>query len=436
MLSQAEIDALLSGADVSEDDTPEMPSMEPKVQLLSAEERDALGEIGNISMGTSATTLYALLGQKVNITTPRVTETTWDEVSAIFNAPYVAVRVQYTEGLRGANLLIMKEQDVKVITDLMMGGDGTSNVAPELNELHLSAISEAMNQMVGSSATSLSSMFDQRVDIAPPESTQVRPDTDLSRIRIDSDPNLVKIAFSLKVGDLIDSEIMQLIPVNFAKELVANLLKPKKSSMPPVPPDAAPQTPPQQPQMQQEPQMQQQYPQGMQQPYPQMQQPYPQMQQPYPQMQQPYPQQGMQQPYPPYGMDPNAGYPPQYGYPQQMPQMQMPMQQMPQGHQPPVNVQPAQFQAFEAGYEEFDRKNISLLMDVQLQIAVELGRTSKKIRDILEFGQGSIVELDKLAGEPVDILVNGKAIAKGEVVVIDESFGVRITDIIHPSKRL
>lgn len=441
MLSQAEIDALLSGADVSDDDTPELPSMETKVQLLSAEERDALGEIGNISMGTSATTLYALLGQKVNITTPRVTETTWDEISAIFSAPYVAVRVQYTEGLRGANLLIMKEQDVKVITDLMMGGDGTSNVAPELNELHLSAISEAMNQMVGSSATSLSSMFDQRVDIAPPESTQVRPDTDLSRIRIDSDPNLVKIAFSLKVGELIDSEIMQLIPVNFAKELVANLLKPKKSSMPPVPPDAPPQAPTQQAQMQpQEPQMQQPYPQQGQQPYPQqgMQQPYPPMQQPYPQQgQQPYPQQGMQQPYMPYGMDPNTGYPPQYGYPQQMPQMQMPMQQqMQQGHQPPVNVQPAQFQAFEAGYEEFDKKNISLLMDVQLQIAVELGRTSKKIRDILEFGQGSIVELDKLAGEPVDILVNGKAIAKGEVVVIDESFGVRITDIIHPSKRL
>lgn len=517
MLSQAEIDALLSGADVQEEAPFVVPSMTVP-QLLTPEEKDALGEIGNISMGTSATTLNALLGQKVNITTPKVIETTWDEIEKMLERPYVAVRVQYTEGLRGANLLIMKEDDVKIITDLMMGGDGLNGLSSELNDLHMSAISEAMNQMVGSSATSMSAMFSHRVDIAPPESTKIGPDNELSSVRIDADPNVVKVSFTLNVGTLIDSEIMQLIPVHFAKELVAGLLKPKQEPEPKaasVPqmnagggmqpdlmqqfgqssfgmPDMGMQGGVQGHGQQGMPGKQQPYGQqgygqpGMQQPYaqqgfgqPGMQQPYgqqgfgqpgmqpmygqqgfgqpgmqpnqqgfgqPDMQQPYgqqgvgqPGMQQPYGQQGMGQ----YGMQQGYGQPAAYGQAGfGMPGADMGGFPQMQGGAPfgamgqPVNVQPAQFQTFDTDMPEFDRKNIGLLMDVPLQITVELGRTAKKIREILEFGQGSIVELDKLAGEPVDILVNGKAIAKGEVVVIDESFGVRITDIIHPSKRL
>jgi flagellar motor switch protein FliN/FliY len=398
MLSQAEIDALLNGA-ADEEDTGAGQADIQNGSLLTPEERDALGEIGNISMGTSATTLYALLGQKVNITTPRVEETTWEELSKLFIKPYVAVKVNYTEGLKGLNLLLMKEEDVKIITDLMMGGDGFGNITGELNELHLSAISEAMNQMVGSASTSLSSMFDKRVDISPPESSLVDSSSDIGRIKIDKEASIVMVMFNLKVGNLIDSEIMQLIPIAFAKEMVANLLHkskmqdaPKAQAAPQPMPDQTQQAPPQMPQMQpQTPQM--------------------------PQM----PQMPQQQMPPQYYMQPQQA---------QAPQMQA---QRPAG---PINVQPVQFQAFDDGYADFDRNNINLLMDVPLQIAVELGRTTKKIREILEFGQGSIIELDKLAGEPVDILVNGKVIAKGEVVVIDESFGVRITDIIHPSKRL
>lgn len=397
MLSQAEIDALLNGANIEDEPKPVVQEAAPnKVQLLNSDERDALGEIGNISMGTSATTLYALLGQRVNITTPRVEETTWNEISKLFVKPYVAVKVQYTEGLKGMNLLIMKEEDVKIITDLMMGGDGYGNVQGELNELHLSAISEAMNQMVGSSSTSLSSMFEKRVDISPPESTLIDSGSDIERIRIDKDSNLVVISFKLTVGDLIDSEIMQILPISFAKELVYNLLNHNEPAAPIMAPPPRTEAPPSY-------QMPQQAP-----------QPQPQYQAP-PQMP-PMPQN-------PYGQ---YGYPPQYAAPQQPPAF----------HQNPVNVQPIQFQSFDEGLYDIDRNNIGLLMDVPLQIAVELGRTTKKIREILEFGQGSIIELDKLAGEPVDILVNGKTIAKGEVVVIDESFGVRITDIIHPSKRL
>jgi flagellar motor switch protein FliN/FliY len=408
MLSQAEIDALLNGTSLDEEPQPadvnEEPQITeeiavpetPKVSLLTSEDKDALGEIGNICMGTSATTLYALLGQKVSITTPRVEETTWEEMSKKFNKPYIAVKVQYTEGLKGYNLLIIKEEDAKIITDLMMGGDGFGNIQAEFSELHMSAISEAMNQMVGSSSTSLSSMFEKRVDISPPEPSLVNAAEDDAKVRIDKDSNIVIILFSLKIGDLIDSEIMQILPISFAKEMAQNLLYRDEQTTPLATPPPV-QTPPVQvapPHVEQ-----------------------PQYQEP-PQQMPPMPPQNQ------YG---------QYGYPP-MPPYQMPQPEP--GFQQPVNVQPMQFQSFDYGLDSAERKNIGLLMDVPLQIAVELGRTTKKIREILELGQGSIIELDKLAGEPVDIMVNGKTIAKGEVVVIDESFGVRITDIIHPSKRL
>jgi flagellar motor switch protein FliN/FliY len=401
LLSQAEIDALLNGGSI-----PAGNNTAGEDSELSIQEIDALGEVGNISMGTSATTLYTLLGHKVMITTPQVSVCLWGELTEQYSSNYVAVKVEYTEGLYGANLLVLKEKDAKIITDLMMGGDG-SNTSGELTDLHLSAISEAMNQMIGSAATSMSSMFDKRVDISPPKAFCTNFENN-SEIVFKDDDKLVKIAFKMVIGDLIDSEIMQLLPIDFAKSLVDNLINANSE------PEATPQTIGNTNSSQQQPQPQQTQQQQPQQQYPQQQ--YPQQQ--YPQQQ--YPQQQYPQ--------------------QQYPQQQYPQQGMGQpSHgqfREPVNVQPAQFQAFDDGMLSFERKNIGLIMDVPLQVTVELGRTNKLIKDILEFGPGSIIELDKLAGEPVDILVNGKVIAKGEVVVIDESFGVRITDIIHPSKRL
>ncbi|NLU51833.1 MAG: flagellar motor switch phosphatase FliY [Clostridiaceae bacterium] len=405
LLSQAEIDALLRGS--AEEVNDSSNASYDTTESLNEQEKDALGEIGNISMGTSATTLYALLGQKVYITTPRVQETTWDELAKMFVTPYVAVKIQYTEGLKGCNLLIIKEEDVKIITDLMMGGDGFSSIQAELSELHLSAISEAMNQMVGSAATSLSSMFDKRVDISPPESSLIDIGSGMDSIRLDQSSKVVVVQFSLKVGDLIDSEIMQIMPLNFSKELVANLLNKNMSSSSTVSEPSATQP-------------QENYNAGVN---------LHQTQYTVPPQPQPQHHQPMQNMHSPMQNNPEmGGYPNMYGYQQEPRQAQF--------SQNPVNVQPVQFQPFDDVLSSIDRNNINLLMDVPLQITVELGRTNKKIREILEFGQGSIIELDKLAGEPVDILVNGKTIAKGEVVVIDESFGVRITDIIHPSKRI
>ena len=394
MLSQAEIDALLKGtsADAPNGD-----------DGLDPQEVDALGEIGNISMGTSATTLFTLLGQKVTITTPKVTVCTWDEIAAQYSQAHVGVRVEYTNGLVGSNMLILKEHDVKVITDLMMGGDG-SNTEGSLTELHLSAISEAMNQMVGSSSTSMSSIFDKRIDISPPKAFIFNVENLSESEQLDGNEKVVKVAFKMVIGDLVDSEIMQIIPLSFAKEMVGSLLGmetdsgtyelPEEAYTEPAPAPAAPET------IQTGSEMSGAQHQDMHRSFSQP---------------QPQPQQQT------------------YGAPQQG--FGFGEREKSQSKEP-VNVQPAQFQSFEEDRIILDKHNISLIMDVPLQVTVELGRTQRLIKDILEFSPGSIIELDKLAGEPVDILVNGKHIAKGEVMIIDESFEIRITDIADPNKRL
>ncbi len=405
MLSQDEINALLSGMmEAEEPASSDSPAVAEDdfidENLLTDVEKDAIGEVANISMGSSATTLYSLVNRKVNITTPVVTLARWKNVIEDYSRPCVFIQIHYTKGLDGNNILILKEQDVKVITDLMMGGDGT-NIDGELGELHLSAISEAMNQMMGSSATSLSSMLGKMIDISPPESNLIDITEFQSAEEISSflTGTFVKIAFSMQIEDLVDSTIMQLYPIEFAKTLYSTFIDMSMGGSEPAPapePEPAPTPAP--------------------------------MPEPTP-APMPQPQMQMQ---PDYGMQPNMM--PQMDMSQMamgqmgMPQMGMPMMGMPQAN---VNIQPAQFQSFSPDYSAIPgAENIDLIKDVPLEVTVELGRTQKKISDILDFAPGTIIELDKIAGEPVDVLVNGKLVAKGEVVVIEESFGVRVTDII------
>lgn len=405
MLSQDEINALLSGMAADSDDTSSggdaggdasaAPPMDAGGEELTEFEKDAIGEVANISMGTSATTLYSLVNRKVDITTPEVTMSTWNDIVDNYEKPCVFIQIHYKAGLDGYNMLILREDDVKIITDLMMGGDGT-NTDGELGELHLSAISEAMNQMMGSSATSLSSMLGRMIDISPPEASLV----DLTN----GDPRdyaeflagrFVKIAFRMQIGDLVDSTIMQLYPVSFAKELYDHFIGSQEatSGAAPPPPEPEPAAPPPPPA-----------------PDPGMAAaPPPQMG--YAQPQAPPPQMGYAQPQMGYAPPPQMGYAPPMGA--------------------PVNVQQAQFATFSNDINPMQpQENIDLIKDVPLEVTVELGRTRKSINDILDFSPGTIIELDKIAGEPIDVLVNGKNVAKGEVVVIDESFGVRVTEII------
>lgn len=420
MLSQDEINALLSGMNTGGDDTSDSSTATTTIPednandntdggfTLTESEKDAVGEISNISMGTAATTLSSLLSQKVNITTPKVEVATWDDLSSKYDRPCVMLQISYKEGIDGNNVLILKERDVKIITDLMMGGTGQVDDDEPLSELHLSAIGEAMNQMMGSAATSMSSMFNRKIDISPPIANMVETYSD----SIDDLPPFLKgqfvmVAFKMQIGDLIDSEIMQLYPIEFAKELL-NLFSPElngsssaNAESQPAQPEPVPQpTPAPQPApapAAPQPDMSAQAPQGM----------------PYG-----YPQMGM-----PYGYPPMQGQPMAYGYPPMQGQSAVPQQD--------VNVAPAAFQPFAGDVNALSQKeNIDLIMDVPLDVTVELGRTKKSIKDILEFAPGTIVELNKIAGEAIDVLVNGKYVAKGEVVVIEESFGVRITEII------
>ncbi|MFC4184591.1 flagellar motor switch phosphatase FliY [Saccharococcus thermophilus] len=389
MLSQDEIDALLRGVGGNDD----IPTLE---DVLSPLEQDALGEIGNISFGSSATALSMLLNQKVEITTPSVSIIERKNVANEFPQPYVAIQVNYTDGFLGTNLLVIKQDDAAIIADLMLGGDG-KGTSDSLGEIQLSAVQEAMNQMMGSAATAMSTVFGKRVDISPPtihlldikegEGLEYLPDEDI----------LIKVSFRLKIGNLIDSSIMQLLPVDFAKELVQQLLQPNGHGE--APSESAV-----------------------------------------------------------YGeqrdseksfvmAETNSTQPSHSAHDAAQAvssQRHTEQSDAQSSNYFGANARAGERQIQTADFAEFapsppvdaEVKNLSLLLDVPLQVTVELGRTKRSVQEILNLSAGSIIELDKLAGEPVDILVNNKLIAKGEVVVIDENFGVRVTDIISQSDRL
>ena len=392
-LSQAEINALLGGETDADSDSTEVLSDNDALGAvldleneISLEQKDTLGEMGNISMGTSATTLFALLGHKVSITIPQVVVTKWRHLAESYKRPCVGIQVNYKEGLQGSNILILKQHDVKVISDLMMGGEGNNiPIDAELTPIDLSAIGEAMNQMIGSASTSLASMTKMKVDIDTPYAFRLDFTSDDFFEATDLDPEevIVCTSFKMVIGDLIDSEIMQIIPKEFAllmaeKMMSLTTVPAEKGELPPIPTVAA--APP------------------------------------------PAPVAVAQEQIPMTGAQPMYQMPPvQY-------QQQVPMS--------PVNVQPVQFQPFDPHAILQQKENIGIIMDVPLEVSVELGRTHKKIKEILEFSPGTIIELNKLAGEPIDILVNGKFVAKGEVVVIDENFGIRVTDIVNVEERI
>ncbi len=383
MLSQEEINALFSGMDVEDEPA---SGTSGSSELLTEAEKDAIGEISNISLGSSATTLFTLVNQRVNISTPTVSVCKWEELSVEYPRPCVFIQISYKEGLDGKNILILQEKDVKVIADLMMGGDGTDTDG-ELNDMHLSAISEAMNQMMGASSTSLSSMFEMKIDISPPSASLVDLNDIVGGENIEEflKNDFVKVSFRMEIGNLIDSELMQLYPIEFAKNLYNRFSSSEAEASETVPEPTPAQAP---------------------QPAPQ---PAPVPQQAAAPMQAMNTMANMQ------GM-----MPPQMTA---MPYAVPPIQE--------VNIAPAQFQTFQPVQSPLlQTENIDLLLDVPLEVTVELGRTSKSIKEILDFAPGTIVELNRLAGEPIDVLVNGKYVAKGEAVVIEEAFGIRVTEVI------
>lgn len=417
-LSQEEINALLSGESTdSEDNNVSSDVNEDMEDAITETDKDLLGEIGNISMGSASTALYQLINQQVNITTPVVSVTTLKEIKEGFETPNIVLDIEYIAGIVGRNILIIKTYDGLVISNLMMGGDGKVTDVHELSELEISAVSEAMNQMIGSAATSMATMFGRKVDISPPTARVITDESIPISEAIPEEEPIVKVSFKMTIGDIVDSNIMQIFPIETAKNIVAIMTGEDSANNTS---ESQPEKPKEEPivnkeiHTQPEPQMQQNVSE------PQMQYEQPQMQM---QQQQYVPQQQMQG----------------YGQPQMQSYMQQPQMYgggQVQQYAQPVEVHQAAFEPLTPQNSVPPIKNIDLIMDVPLDISVVLGRTKKSIQDILNLGAGSLIELDKLAEEPVEILVNGKQIALGEVVVVDENFGVRITSIVSNVERL
>ena len=373
-LSQEEIDSLLNGSDDSSSNT---GSNDNSVNLLSDIEKDLLGEIGNISMGSASTALYQIINQKVNITTPVVSITTLKEIKETFETPTVVLDVEYTSGIIGRNILIIKTEDAAVIANLMMGGDGIVE-NHELSEIEISAVQEAMNQMIGSAATSMATMFSREVNISPPISKIWSNSEDALSSEIPEDQAIVRVNFRMTIGNLVDSNIMQILPVETAKKIVSIMIGKEDEDS-----NVSEQN------------------------------------------DNPVNNEILVESY-------NDSYEDGYGVNQ--PVSEKTIIETPQ---PQVEVHKASFEPLvENKKSGVSNKNIDLILDVPLDISVVLGRTKKSIKDILNFSTGSLIELDKLAEEPVEVLVNGKTIALGEVVVVDENFGVRITSIVSNTERI
>ena len=395
-LSQAEIDALMNGGSAAAEDDSKEEKVEEKTEELSEAEieeeavedaaldvddeiiagmdeqarMDLIGEVGNISMSQAATTLSSILNHRVSITTPRVTKIRFASLMEGIKTPKVATTVEYKEGVIGTNLMLLQVRDASVIADLMMGGPGNTKEDAEFGDLELSAVAEAMNQMIGSASTSMATMINCKVDILPPTVKLWGEPDNISYDGINPDSIVYRISFNLEVDGLIESEIMQIFTKEMVNDIAAVMMADKATVVNDreVPaeeqpaPDAAP-------------------------------------------------------------------------IPQSQPQTQPQPQPAPQPKQPPVEVSQPSFQTLD-GHAQVEGDNLDLLMDIPLNLSVVLGTSKKSVRDILSLNTGSVIELERLTDEPLDILLNGKLIAQGEVVVINDNFGVRITNILSQSQRI
>ncbi|MFL2060549.1 flagellar motor switch phosphatase FliY [Marinilactibacillus psychrotolerans] len=366
-LSQEEIDAMLNGtgpATTTEEESV-TETIDPDDQV-SQNIKDILGEVGNISMSQAATTLSQLLNRTIKITTPKVSGVTLKQILDECEVPKVVTTIGFKEGLVGNNILMIDVEDAIIIADLMMGNDGKDVEGKEFTELELSAVAEAMNQMMGSASTAMATMFNKKIDILPPE-VEMWNSPEEATIENITDKNLIcKTSFHLSVEGLLESEIMQILPMETANEIVDIMLGDEAEVL--------------------------------------------------------------------QGRDTDDTEKVSASEQRQETEAKPTTKKAPESE--PVSVQKPQFQELEPNGMKSAPRNLDLIMDVPLDFSVVLGKSKKTIRDILSLGTGSVVELDKMTDEPLEIYVNGKLIAEGEVVVINESFGIRITNILSKEQRI
>lgn len=368
-LSQEEIDSLLNGGKSIDEVHKETGN-----NILLDTDKALLAEIGNISMGSASTALSKIINQQVNATTPVVTMTTLKELKSEFTVPNLIIEVEYLSGMVGRNLLVIKISDAKVIANLMMGGDGKIKYdISDLSEIEISAVQEAMNQMIGSAATSIATMIGSKIDISPPISREWHDIGEPLSLNINEEDEIAKVSFKLTIGDLIDSNIMQILPIETAKKIV-NIMTEKDQEKS---------------------------------------------------------EKKLEDNKISY-KEKEVGNIEKTDVPEQNISMNN------KAVERTVEVHNVGFEELSPSNTQIEssHKNIDLILDVPLEVSVVLGRTKMNIKNVLELSKGSLIELDKLAEEPVEVLVNGKKIAYGEVVVVDENFGVRITNIVSSSERI
>lgn len=420
----------------------ELLQKEVSVPSISMMEQDAIGEVLNISMGSSATAVSSLLDRQVNISTPSVSVREFHTLDYSAMEPALIVKIEYVEGISGNNVMVFRQRDIQIILNLLMGNDDPPSDDFEFDELSMSAACEVMNQMMGAAATALSEFLNRVVNISTPTASVVTSeDSYRDAIGVQEGDEIVAVSFHIDIQDVMNSDFVSILTCSLAKEIVEQIMGNNQESLENI---HAPAQPPAavaaQEQSATSPQSDMQPPAAAAAPQPPVTQAAP----PQPAMQQPAPavmdmtaqQQAMQQ----VGMQPAYGMPPYgqmpYGYPMYpmppYPQQAYGMQEPQPATQKPINVQNTQFPQFTVQQTDSptSNANMDLLMGVSLDVSVEIGQTKRKIKDIIDFGQGTVIELNKQAGAPVDIVVNGRLLARGDVVVIDDNFGVRITEIV------
>ena len=398
-------------------------------------ELDAIGEIMNISLGASATAVSKMLGETVNITTPTVRVLMRDEFDFKKLEPAVGVEIAYVEGLTGNNVMMFALNDVRIIVGMLMGAEIPAEEF-ELDEINMSAICEVMNQMMGSSATALSEFFGYAVNISTPVSFPVESEEWFKERFFPQGEKMVVVHFLLEIEGKLKNEFLNIMSTDLVKHLIepfTESLKENESQIAEEPedsgaiqePDSAEETKELLTKRQEQPV---QEPQPMAEPQPSA--------QPQPVLQ---PQPAVS----PSAFTVTPGYqsmPVDSGMLQLINQMQQSQMQMlelmkdmkEKGSRESTLIHPAQNKPLEAGAlnGEEETVNQEMLMKVPLEISVEIGRTKKLVKDILELTQGSLVVLDKMAGEQADLYVNGQCVARGDIVVVEDNFGIRITEII------
>lgn len=363
-LSQEEIDAMMAGATTTDATT------ETKDDIDEKTKQDIIGEVGNISMSQAATTLSSILNKRVSITTPRVESTKFGDILGVIDTPKVSTVVGFKEGLVGSNLLLLEVKDAIIIADLMMGGDGKPE-NEQFTDLELSAVAEAMNQMIGSASTSMATMINRKVDILPPNVKLWENPEAVHYDSLDSKADVYRISFSLSVEGLIESEIMQIFTADMVEDISKAMLSDKATIV-----------------------RNEEETENI-----------------------------------------SLGKVNDTEIAETESTATITQQQGNSASEKTVKVSKPEFQVLN-DEQKAEGDNLELLLDVPLNLSVVLGRSEKKVRDILSFGTGSVIELDRLTDEPLEILLNGKPIATGEVVVINENFGIRITNILSPTQRI